>query len=93
MAKPPTAAQKRYLAHIREKTCCACGRFPTEAHHLRHDGRKGISKTHKLVVPLCPICHRTGAEAIHRISHPRFETLWEINLLGEAQRLWSEYNG
>lgn len=69
--------------------CLVCG-GQSSAHHLRHDGRKGISKDHRLVVPLCPTDHQYGRHAIHVIGHPAFEVMHGLDLMAEATRLWDE---
>jgi len=86
--KPKSAEARRHHQHVGSLPCCACGSSPVECHHVRHDGRKSISKDDKLVVPLCPQCHRTGPQAVHAIGHPAFNELHDINLYERAVRLW-----
>lgn len=46
--------------------CYICGRrdLPLETHHVFHGPRRKSADFYKLVVPLCPQCHR-GTEGIH----------------------------
>ncbi len=67
-----TAHLKRYHDWVARQPCIGCGAEGVNVHHVRHDGRKGISKDHTLVAPLCPECHQYGPQAIHTIGHPRF---------------------
>jgi hypothetical protein len=95
VAKPKVrkaAAYVRHHAWIRTLPCRACGAWPVEAHHVRHDGLKGISRNHELVIPLCPSCHRTGRNAVHRIGTPKFEALFGFSQIAVACALWAQSN-
>ncbi len=87
MAKPPTAAQKRHLAKVREMACLTCGRYPASAHHVVSDGYKRLSKDHMRVCPLCPDCHQNGPNAVHKIGHRAFCELYGVDLLNVAKRM------
>lgn len=89
-ARPKSAAEKRFHGRVKGMMCMACGQWPVEVHHVRHDGKTSISRNHRLVIPLCSVCHRTGPEAVHAIGHPAFNELWGINMFERARRLWEE---
>ncbi len=92
-AKAKPAAERRHHQRVAQLSCMACDCSPVEVHHVRHDGRAGISRNHRLVIPLCSACHRTGENAVHRIGHPAFNELFGINMMERARRLWEETNG
>ena len=56
-----------YMGTVRQLPCAVCGApAPSEAHHVIH-GRYGSAKASDFdTIPLCPSCHRTGPDAIHR---------------------------
>jgi Recombination enhancement, RecA-dependent nuclease len=96
VSKAPTAAEKRYLDHIRSMGCLVCD-APAEAHHVRGyaDKAGSISKSHMLVVPLCPTHHRyispNGTRvSVHDLGHQGFYQEWGIDLYAEAMRLADE---
>lgn len=39
------------------------------------------------VVPLCPECHQNGPNAVHKIGHAKFNALYGVDLLAEAEKL------
>jgi hypothetical protein len=83
-----TAAEREHHRRVALMPCLACGVWPVEVHHVRHDGRTSITRNHKLVIPLCSVCHRTGPNAVHTIGHPAFNELHGINQIERARRLW-----
>ncbi len=85
-------AEKRHHTLLASMECMACGAWPVEVHHVRHDGKASISRNHRLAVPLCPACHRTGPNAVHVIGHPAFNEYWGINMFERAKRLWETSN-
>lgn len=85
-----TAAEVRHHGRVASLPCEACGSWPVEVHHVRHDGRKGITRNHRLVIALCPICHRTGQNAVHTIGSPQFDALYGFSQFRRAQELWEE---
>lgn len=91
-SKPKAAQFKRFHGYVATLPCLACGAVPVEVHHVRHDGLKGIGKDHRLVVPLCPDCHRNGPHAVHRTSHPEFNDYWGVDQFAEAVLLWSKFD-
>jgi hypothetical protein len=87
-AKP--AAERSHHAYVVTLPCIACGAWPVEVHHVRHDGRTSISRNHKLVVPVCSVCHRTGSNAVHTIGHPAFNALFGVDQYAVARQLWEK---
>lgn len=71
LKRPPmTAARiregKAHMARVAQLPCVICGRRPVHVHHCCH-GRYGQRKvTDFEVIPLCPDCHQSGPNAIHR---------------------------
>ena len=57
-----------------------------EAHHVRRgtDGALGIKPSDSFTVPVCSTAHRE----IHDKGEERFGQEYDINLLGEANKLW-----
>ena len=72
---------RAYYAFVAAHACVRCGHRPSEVAHVRAfrspktddllPRRKGIAEW--AVVPLCPACHRTGAESIHSVGEVAFE--------------------
>lgn len=69
--KTKTKAEKQHMNRVAELCCIACKKIgfddtPAELHHIR-DGQ-GMSQraSNFEVIPLCPIHHRHGIDAIHR---------------------------
>lgn len=82
-----TVAERQHMAKVAEMPCVACGRYSVHVHHVHSDGLKRIGKDNMRVVPLCPECHQHGPEAVHKIGHAKFNALWGIDLMREAERL------
>ena len=60
-------------------------------HHVTSDGLKGISRSHKLVVPLCEAHHQIqhGPEySVEALGHYGFTVWYGIDLLAWAVREW-----
>lgn len=77
--------------------CLACGAQPVTLHHVTgHADRMGrFSRSHKLVVPLCPRHHliqHGPHESVERLGHQGFYREHGVDLKAEAERLWSENN-
>jgi len=58
--KPISHRDPAYLDYIRSLSCANCGRFPSEAAHMRCLGGGGMGKkpSDYHAIPLCPGCHR-----------------------------------
>jgi len=91
-AKPK--ADRDHMARVAAMACIACKRAgPSTVHHVTSDGLKRISRSDQRVVPLCPPCHQIQwgpRDSVEALGHRAFGEKWGINLLAEADRLWSE---
>lgn len=76
----PPERDWRYLKFIKQFPCCACGQKPRwiEAAHVGPHGL-GQKASDKNALPLCPKCHRTGPNALHRIGPVKFQALHGIS--------------
>jgi hypothetical protein len=95
-ARDPRLLDPGYLAFLRLKPCCVCGRPSpgTEAAHIRIGFfGKGIKPHDKHAVPLCGWCHRDGPSAQHKMNETEFWSLWEIDPFELAAKLYAEYGG
>lgn len=81
------------MDRIRALGCLVCNR-PSTVHHVTagiHGGR--ISRSHKRIVPLCPVHHQIQhgpTESVEALGHDGFYERYGINLLAAADILWSE---
>lgn len=95
--KQPTAMEKRHIARVAELPCLVCGRRST-VHHVTasiHGGR--LTRRHSRVVNLCPLHHQAvydpyhnDPQSVERLGHRGFWRKHGIDLLAEAERLWTE---
>lgn len=47
--------------------CFICGWYrDLEKHHIFGGANRKLSEKYKLIVHLCPECHRTGKKAVHQ---------------------------
>ena len=51
-SKPERVIDKAYLAWVREMSCLACNKYPSEPHHLQSRGAGG-GDDHWNVIPTC----------------------------------------
>ena len=91
--RPATAAEKRHMAYVATLPCLVCGAQAT-VHHVtaRIEGGR-ITRRNDRVVPLCPRHHQIQhgpRESVEALSHRGFWLTYGIDLLAEAERLWSE---
>lgn len=93
---PPTAAERRHIARVREMPCLVCG-GPSTAHHVTSDGFKRTGKYHRLVVPLCAIHHQkvwdpkaADPVSVEGLGHAGFLRTYGIDLLAWAEAAWAE---
>ena len=91
--KSKTKAQVKHLFKVAELGCIACKKIgyedtPAEIHHIRTGVGMGQRSSHYCTLPLCPIHHRHGADAIHQ-SKILFESKFgtELELLAEVEAL------
>lgn len=80
------------MARVAGMGCLVCG-SPSTVHHVTasiHGGR--LTRSNQRVVPLCPRHHQIQAgpkESVEALGHGGFHATYGIDLLSEAERLWS----
>lgn len=98
--KPPTKIEKAHHDRIAGLGCLVCGEAAT-IHHVTasiHGGR--LTRSHRLVAPLCPPHHQKvyDPSARHPISveglgHSGFYRKHGIDLLAWSERAWENSCG
>jgi hypothetical protein len=96
----PTPAEKRHMERVAGLGCLVCG-DPATVHHVTGfaDRMGRITRSHRLVVPLCPNHHQAVHDnanapvSVEMLGHRGFYQEWGIDLYAEAVRLWEESNG
>lgn len=90
MARPRLHDDK-FLAFLRTKPCCICGRVgETEAAHIRIGFRAlGKKPDDKHATPLCADHHREQ----HGQNELAFWAVYRLNPFDIAERLYAEYGG
>lgn len=89
----PTAQEKRHMERVASLPCLVCGARST-VHHVTasiHGGR--ASRKHNRVTPLCPRHHQIQhgpRDSVEALGHGGFYREHGIDLMAEAERLWSE---
>jgi len=63
--KTKTKAEKAYHAKVAELPCAACGAEPPSLVHHKTGAGMGLKASHWNVMPLCPMCHQYGKNAVH----------------------------
>lgn len=87
----PTAEEKRHIAAVAAMPCLVC-RKPSTVHHVTasiYGGR--IARSHRRVVPLCPVHHQIqhgNKASVEYLGHGGFHALYGVDLLATADRLW-----
>jgi hypothetical protein len=87
IAKPLRLRDPDHLRFLRTQPCLACGRSPSDAHHLKFAQQTALGRkvSDEFTVPLCRTHHR-------ELHHRGNERIWlqQLNLdpLPIAQRLW-----
>lgn len=71
---------EKYLKRIREFRCCACKRWPVDAHHVKTKGAGGGDHQ---TVPLCRACHSLLDSP--GMSRSLFEKKYRINFDKEVK--------
>jgi hypothetical protein len=89
LGEPKRRRDKQHLRYVASQPCLACGRSPSDAHHLRFTQPRGlgVKSSDEFTVPLCRIHHREN----HRTGDER--AWWQtrqLDPLPVASRLWSE---
>jgi hypothetical protein len=90
--KGKSASEKRFHATVAQMPCAGCGAWPVEVHHVISDGFKRITRCHRLVLPLCPLCHRTGPTALHAIGTRAWNEMHGFAQHERAQQLWEAFD-
>ena len=90
MSKQPTAAERRHLNRVGEMPCLICER-PAAIHHITSNGYARITRTHRLIAPLCHEHHAAGfPDAVHEIGHREFAVLHGVDLYKWASVEWDK---
>lgn len=93
--KSKTAEERRFHGAVAEQPCLVCGANST-VHHVTasiHGGR--FSRSHKLVVPLCPTHHQIQwgpRESVEALGHRGFWQRYGLDLQAVATRLWEKFS-
>jgi hypothetical protein len=97
----PDAEERRFMARVATLPCLVCGVQPVTLHHISatvHGGR--ISRSHKLLAPLCARHHQKVYDpkdsdpiSVEGLGHARFFRKYGIDLLAVAERLWLKWSG
>lgn len=92
----PNAEERRHFARIGQLPCLVCGAGST-IHHVTAKIEGGrITRSHKRIVPLCPVHHQIQfgpTESVEALSHRGFWLTYGIDLLAVADDLWAETIG
>jgi ERF superfamily len=85
--KPVRMRDRDHLRFVSTQPCLACGRTPSDAHHLRFAEQRALGRkvSDEFTVPLCRLHHRE----LHQRGHEL--TWWQhlnVDPLDTAQRLW-----
>jgi hypothetical protein len=87
LSKPVRMRDRNHLRFVSTQPCLACGRSPSDAHHLRFAEQRALGRkvSDEFTVPLCRLHHRD--------LHQRGDELtwWQhlnVDPLDTAQRLW-----
>ena len=96
--KLATALEKRHMGRVAELPCLVCGGRSTIHHVTGFADKPGrMTRSHKLVVPLCPMHHQAVHDpyanrpvSVERLSHQGFYRVHGIDLFAVAQRLWDD---
>jgi len=86
-------AERGHMDRIAAMPCCGCGAMGVQIHHVISDGFKRLTRDHRLILPLCPSCHSTGASAVHRIGTRAWNEMHGVEQHVLAAQLWSESIG
>jgi hypothetical protein len=89
LSKPVRMRDRDHLRFVTTQPCLACGRSPSDAHHLRFAEQRALGRkvSDEFTVPLCRLHHRE----LHQRGDER--TWWQhlnVDPLDTAQRLWQQ---
>jgi hypothetical protein len=95
---PANAAERAHMAKVAAMGCLVCGQ-PATVHHVTASIEGGrIPRSHMRVVGLCPPHHQAVHDpsasspiSVENLGHGGFWEKHGIDLLGEAERLWAEF--
>jgi len=90
-----TNAERKHLRLVADLGCILCAAngvegTPAEIHHLRTGTGAGRKASHFESIPLCPIHHRLGNDALHvmgRKAWERHHGVTELELLEQVRDL------
>ena len=82
---------EEHLKNIRLLPCINCANTPSEVHHLKCTGERGVGmrSTDKWGVPLCHECHINGVEKVGSRKEVRWFQDRGIDCLVFASALWA----
>ena len=67
--KRPTIAERKWMQQVADYGCIACQIDgvvkPAEIHHIRKHTGMGLRPSHRRILPLCSVHHRTGKISVH----------------------------
>jgi hypothetical protein len=89
LSKPVRTRDRNHLRFVSTQPCLACGRSPSDAHHLRFAEQRALGRkvSDEFTVPLCRLHHRELHERGDEL------TWWQhlnVDPLETAQRLWQQ---
>lgn len=87
LSKPLRLRDRHHLKFVSTQPCIACGRSPSDAHHIKFAQQRGmgLKVSDEFTVPLCRLHHRE----LHRHGDERI--WWQqlsLDPMPMAQRLW-----
>ena len=87
LRKPVRMRDRNHLRFVSTQPCLACGRSPSDAHHLRFAEQRALGRkvSDEFTVPLCRLHHR---ELHQRGDERKWWQHLNVNPLDTAQRLW-----
>lgn len=93
----PTPIERAHMERVAGLPCLVSGNRPVTLHHVTgYADRMGrFARSHRLIVPLAPCYHLIQHDphqtlSVEALGHMGFYREWGIDLLAEAERLWSE---
>jgi len=87
------AAERKHMDRVAAMPCCGCGARDVHVHHVISDGYKRLTRDHRLILPLCAMCHTDGQSAVHKIGTRLWNAKFGFEQHVLADQLWRESNG